>query len=339
MKAAVLHAPGDLRVEEVDTPERPFGGLLLRTRICALCSTDLHMIDHGERDLVLPRIIGHEFVGEVVDSDADGFKPGMVVQLYPGIACGTCRSCLKGMHNHCENGLVYGFDHHGGMAEYVSVPSASISIGGVNPIPDGMRYDVAVLAEPLSCCINAQGPKPVGEAVIIVGGGPMGCIHAILARLNGAKIVMIIESFPSRAEMAWRTGADSVLPPEDPEREVGRLTGGRGADLIVLTTNGVEVNDVLPLLAHRGRVCLFSNPRERGERLCLSKDLMFYRENAVFGSFGSTSAQCREAMGMLESEGDRFGWIISCKAHIDKLEAAMEHMRERKGLKAAVDRF
>lgn len=242
------------------------------------------------------------------------------------------------MHNHCENGLVYGFDHHGGMAGYVSVPRASVFIGGVNPIPDGMRDDVAVLAEPLSCCINAQGPTPV-ETVIICGGGPMGCIHAILARLNGAKTVAIIESFPSRAEMAWRTGVDSVLPPEDHEREVERLTGGRGADLIVLATNGMEVNEVLPLLAHRGRVCVFSNPRDRGERLCLSKDLMFYRENAVFGSFGSTSAQCREAMGMLEAESDRFGWIISCKAHIDDLEAAMEHMRQRKGLKAAVDRF
>ena len=104
MKAAILKEPGNLVIEDVPTPRCPRGGLLLKIQACSICSTDVKMFHRGQRDLVYPRIIGHEVAGVVVQSCAHGtvFKNGDRVQVAPGISCGECSSCRQGADNQCD---------------------------------------------------------------------------------------------------------------------------------------------------------------------------------------------------------------------------------------------
>ncbi|HPD08900.1 MAG TPA: alcohol dehydrogenase catalytic domain-containing protein, partial [Methanomassiliicoccales archaeon] len=109
MKAALMRSPGVLSVEDVEDPALPEGGVLLRVKACAVCGTDIKMLDQGHRDLRYPRILGHEVVGRIEEIDPNAkngrslsFKAGDLVQVWPGIACGCCPACLQGADNRCQ---------------------------------------------------------------------------------------------------------------------------------------------------------------------------------------------------------------------------------------------
>src|SRR5512137_199876 len=104
MKAALLKSPGVMELDDYPDPVTPRGGALLEILACAVCATDLKMREHGHRDLDLPRVLGHEMVGKIVEIDSDSsLAQGDRVQIWPGIACGKCRSCLCGEDNRCPS--------------------------------------------------------------------------------------------------------------------------------------------------------------------------------------------------------------------------------------------
>ena len=200
MKAAVLKAPGLLELDDLPDPLCPEGGALLEISACAVCGTDVKMSEQGHRDLVFPRVLGHEIVGRIVEMDdlAEGdLAEGDLVQVWPGLACRKCQPCLRGADNRCPSIKIMGFNCDGGFAELLAMPRQSIS-GGVNLLPIGVDPALAALAEPLACCINGQEQAAVckGDHVLIYGGGPIGALHALLAELHGAEKIIVVERLP-----------------------------------------------------------------------------------------------------------------------------------------------
>ncbi|HWQ19963.1 MAG TPA: alcohol dehydrogenase catalytic domain-containing protein, partial [Methanotrichaceae archaeon] len=188
MKAAVMSAPGVLELKDLPDLECPKGGAIIEVEACAICGTDVKMLQSGHRDLTYPRILGHEIVGRIVESDSPGmgFSDGDLVQVWPGIACGRCRPCQRGFDSQCRSMKILGFNFDGGFAEMMALPAESIS-RGLTLLDGGIDPALLALAEPLACCINAQELARVsqGDTVLIIGGGPTGCLHALLARLRG----------------------------------------------------------------------------------------------------------------------------------------------------------
>lgn len=342
MIAAVLEAPGRMDLREVEDPKCPPRGLLLKVEASSICSTDVKMYECGQRDLVYPRILGHEISGVVFERDGRGPDAGERVQVYPGVYCGRCPYCRRKAENLCEGIGIIGFNLDGGFAEYLSVPELSVKNGSVNPIPDGLDFEEAALAEPLACCINSQelAGVGVGDSVLIFGAGPGGLLHAMLARLRGASVVAVAETLDYRVRVA-RSSADLVV---DPDREdifdLGMdLTGGRGFDAIILASRDVPVDSGLfTLLAPRGRISLFSGlPPDRASTI-LDLNRLHYREHMIVGSYGCTPAQNRKALELILGGMD-VRQLITERVSLRKIMRGMEHARERRGLKAVVTDF
>ncbi|RJS69510.1 alcohol dehydrogenase, partial [Methanophagales archaeon] len=158
MKAAVLGGIEDLKIVDIDIPACNPGDILIKVESCAICKTDVKMFHAGHRDLELPRVLGHEVAGTIVEVGkevAEEFKVGDRVQVAPGLPCGSCPFCIRGIPNMCDKMKIIGFHHDGGFAEYMLVPANGVHNGCVNKIPPSLSFEEASLAEPIACCINA----------------------------------------------------------------------------------------------------------------------------------------------------------------------------------------
>ena len=341
MKAAVLKAPGVMELDDYPDPVTPKGGALLEILACAVCGTDLKMREHGHRDLDLPRVLGHEMVGRIAEMDADSFLvEGDIVQLWPGIVCGKCRSCLSGADNRCPSVKIMGFNCDGGFAQLLALPGESFP-GGVNLLPGNVDPALAALAEPLACCINGQEQACVGqgERVLIYGGGPIGALHALLAELHGAEKIIVAERMPGRIrELKRHTSAVVVNPAEESGKALLAAEIGReGVDVILTATPKVRVDGYLQkLLSPGGRVCIFSGPAPGNYQEMIDLPSIHYHELTICGAYGCTSRQNQQAVELLTSGKIKAGWLITKRTNLAGIDDAFLHSSQRKGMKSVV---
>lgn len=341
MLAAVLKAPGCLELEDVQTPECLPGGLLVKIKVCSICSTDVKMFSSGHRDLVYPRIPGHEIVGVVVESKSDLFKNGAQVQIAPGINCGKCMPCLRGIDNQCAGIGIIGFTYDGGFAEFIAIPPQSLVSGTVNLIPEGLNFEKAALTEPLACCINGQEMTNVseGSTVLVIGGGPVGCMHALLAKVRGAKKVFLVERLPNRINLASHFLPDVSLidsSVEKVEKTINQETRGRGVDVILLACREGIDYPLLDLLAPRGRICLFSGLPPEKARKYFDLNMLHYREIALVGAHGCTAAQNKTALELIASGKAPVSWLITRQIRLQQIHEGLRYCAQRKGFKVLI---
>jgi len=265
MKAIVVRAPGDYGIEEVPVPKVPDGGLLLRVQACGLCGSDLRTLRSGHRRVRLPWIIGHEISGVVEGTGAayrGPARPGDPLVVGPLAYCGTCEFCIAGRYELCEQQREIAQDWPGGFAQYVAVPEACVRLGNVRPLPPGLDPVFAAVTEPMSSCINAheKAATGLGDTVAVFGGGPVGCLHAGVARARGAFRVAIIDVEQNRLALAEPFGPDLLVNArrEDPVAALMRFTGGRGAEVVVTATPAPEaVIQAVAAVRKGGRVVVF----------------------------------------------------------------------------------
>ncbi|OPX20421.1 MAG: hypothetical protein BZ151_04045 [Desulfobacca sp. 4484_104] len=344
MNAVLLIAPKKLELGRVPRPACPQGGLLIKMAACSLCATDAKMWHQGHRDLILPRILGHEMAGTIVEvgNGVRGLQIGDRVQIAPGLPCGRCRYCLRGVPNLCQEMRIMGFHHNGGLAEFLAVPAAGVHQGAVNLIPAALSFRVATLAEPLACCINGQEQAVVGpgEHVAIFGAGPIGLLHAQLAYLRGASRVILVEIAPERIALARQGWADEVIDAgdQDPVAAIGELTGGQGVDVAMLACRAIEALEwALAGLAKRGRLCLFSGLRPDQASQALDLNRLHYLEASLVGAYGCTSRQNALALELLAQgriPGDK---LLTHRLPLAEVETGLHLVQNRQGLKITID--
>lgn len=220
MKAAVFKEVGKpLQVESVADPVPEDSGLVLKVGYCGVCGTDLHATREGLTTACCGQILGHEYVGEVVEvgKHADGnWQVGDRVCSMPFIACGHCLPCAAGHFFECQDKRVAGVDAPGGFAEYVNAGARETLL-----LPDGLALEQAALIEPLAVGIHAVRVADVkaGSRVLVMGAGPIGLTVALWARFFGAREVVVSELASARAGLARQMGATAVI---QPELEAGR---------------------------------------------------------------------------------------------------------------------
>ena len=256
MKAAVLHAAGDLRVEQVPVPTLGPDDALVRVRACGICASDVHYYVHGRIGTYVveePMIVGHELAGDVVavGSNVSRLAVGTRVALEPGVTCGHCRMCKAGRYNLCPEVRFYATPPvQGAMSEY-----ALIRADFAHPLPDEASYIQGALCEPVSVgihCCNLTGVRP-GDRVVILGAGPIGLTAILAARQRGAAVVIVSDVFPVRLEVARRLGAIPVdVRTEDLRQTVMERTGGEGADALFDTSGVRSVIEAAPDLMRKG---------------------------------------------------------------------------------------
>lgn len=310
MLVARYYAPGDVRLEDAPEPTAGSAEVLLRVRANSICGTDAKIFHHGHHRLDPPRVLGHELAGEIVAVGPDAVGNHAVgdrVQVIAAVPCGQCEYCDRGWQTVCPNQKAIGYHWDGGLAQYIVIPEEVLRVDGLNPIADHVSFAEASVAEPFACAINAQELANVGDGdvVVVVGAGPIGCLHVRLARARGASTVYLVELSRERLDLsAERVHPDAAIcaAQVDPVEEVLRLTEGRGADVIITAAaSGKAQEDALRMAALRGRISLFGGLPKDKPTITFDSNVVHYRELTVVGANGSSPAQNRKALEYIAS--------------------------------------
>jgi L-iditol 2-dehydrogenase len=278
--------------------------MLLEMRATGICYSDIRVYK-GEKKARLGVIPGHEPVGVIaaLGEGVEGFRTGQEVALCPILACGACFFCRRGYRNRCPQRTTLGYDEDGGLAEYMLVPAALIRLGHVFALPAGLPPARATLTEPAACVLNSLETCGLvaGGSLVVVGAGPMGQLHIMLARRMGVATIIAVEPVNERLAQARRFGADLCLHPErdDVPSQVLAATDGLGADAVVVTTGNVPAAAAgLALARRQGVVSLFAGfPPDT--TMALDANAIHYGEIILTGSQNAASDQYRRALQLL----------------------------------------
>ncbi|MFD3561682.1 L-idonate 5-dehydrogenase [Streptomyces sp. NPDC058686] len=223
MLGCVIHGAGDLRVDELPSPEPGPGQALVAVRYGGVCGSDLHYWRHGgvgDFRLREPMLLGHEVVGTVVSygDGATGPAPGTAVAVHPATPCGTCPECVDGRRNVCRDTRYLGSAARtphvqGGFAARIAVPADQL-----RAVPAGLPLDRAALAEPLAVALHAvrRAGAVAGKHVLVTGAGPIGCLVVAAAKAAGAAHVTATDLLPEALRYAQLAGADTLVRADDP---------------------------------------------------------------------------------------------------------------------------
>lgn len=343
MRAIVYHAPGDLRLEERPLPDRTDDNLVVAVQACALCGTDLKLATVGNPRCHPPRIIGHELAGTIIHAgqNVTGFAEGERVTLATTIACGQCRICALGLQNLCPASKPVSYDYDGALAEYMAIPPAALRGGNVIKIPDGLPDELAALSEPLSCAVNAQAIAGVrrGASVLVVGGGPLGAIQALLAVAHGAGKVMIVQRSEPRLSMLRRLKGVTVIDgkAEAVPQVVARQTDGLGADVVIVCAPAREAQESAMAFARKGgTVSLFASLPKGSADITLDSRILHYGELRVVGASDSRPEHVRKAVTLLAEPKHDFEKIITHSFPLAKFAQAIELMKLKQTMKIMI---
>lgn len=340
MKAILFYAPGDIRFEEIDRPRAVPGEVVVDVKTALTCGTDLKTYKRGHPVMIqkAPTVFGHELAGVIseVGEGVKEFSVGQRVVAANSAPCNHCFYCRRGHHNLCENIEFL----NGAYAEYVAIP-ARIVEQNLLPIPNRVTFRQAALVEPLACTINGieRSKIRLGDIVCIIGQGPIGLMLTRLAKLKGAKVI-VVDRVPFRLEKARQSGADELVDASavsDPVETVRGLTPlGLGADVVIEAVGLPETWEQAIAMTRRGGLAnLFGGPRA-GTAITVGTHRIHYDEVDIVGVFHHTPRYIRAAMSLIANRQIDADALITHEMPLERLEEALQMVANGDALKIAI---
>ena len=344
MKAAVYLGKEQLPVQDVAVPTLEAGEVLLKIHACSVCGTDLRTYRHGDKKIAPPRILGHEFCGTVVESAAPdaNVKVGDRVVMYIVLVHETDRYVEMGRENLAAKRTTMSYHHDGAFAPFMKVPAPAVRNGNLFKVTSDISDEHMSLAEPLGCCMNAHSRLGVGlkDTVAVIGAGPIGMMHACLARLQGAQKVIVLDNNPARLEMAKRFDIDAavLVQPDGSHREQVRdLTGGYGTDVTIVAVSAAPAqNDALEIAAKAGRVNFFAGLPKTNPIAPLDVNQVHYKELEISGSYSEKKSDFQAAFALLHSGRFPAEKFITHSLPLERVEEAFPLMERGEALKVCI---
>lgn len=306
MQAAVMYGPNDIRVEEIEKPKCPQGGLVLKVMAVGLCGSDIRNMTTDSLKGQYPHIFGHEITGIVdeVDKDVSNYKVGDRLYVYPEDHCLKCEECRSGHSENCMNPGDY-IERQGGFADYVSVSKQQLERDAVFALPKDVSFEAASLSEPLSSVYACQENINItmGDTVVIIGAGPIGCFHTQLAKMRGAAKVITVEINDKRLELTKQFGADYTINSlsDDPIEKVRSITNGKGADKVISANPSTKAQAQSIFMARQGGIVVFFGGVPKGSMVELDTNYIHYNNLWIYGHFGANSMQVQKAFELVIS--------------------------------------
>ena len=344
MKAAVFRGPGNLSVEDVPTPTASPKEMKMRVMACATCGTDAKIFHHGHPRLEPPQVIGHEIAGEIIEmgSKVTGFTLGQRVQVIAAVPCENCWACKAERQGICPNQTSMGYQYAGGFAEEMIIPEQVIRANGVTTIPDNLSFAEAAVAEPLACAINAQRLVNVGpgDTVLVMGAGPIGCLHVRLARALGAEKVFLADINGGRLSLSANAVSPDVaidMSTQDLNEVVLQHTDGIGPSVIITAApSGAAQEQAISLVRPGGRVSFFGGLPKDKPMIAVDSNVVHYRELILAGANGSSPAQNKEALELIASGKVPVSDLITHQLGLEDVEAAIHAVTSGEAIKVVI---
>jgi len=307
VKAAQLTGPETIELVDLPVPDCPEDGVLLAVKACGVCGSDLRRWKEGPAagGMTVP---GHEFAGEIVEVGAKvtGYAVGEHLAVAPDVHCLKCWYCSVGLYNLCDDMTMIGITPGlaGGLAEYCVLPAHALAGGTIHKMPASLSWAQGALGEPLSsvqACHQDIGTK-LGDTVLVMGAGPIGCLHTAIAHLRGARVILS-EPNELRRKMAEPFKAELVLDPNSADivAEVKAFTCGLGADSAICANPVAATHQqAVDAVRKKGNVVLFGGLPKAAPMTELHANRIHYDEIRVIGSFSYHPDYHRQALGLLE---------------------------------------
>ena len=328
MKALIKKesSPG-LWLGDVPMPEIGINDVLIKIKRTAICGTDLHIYswdNWAQQTITTPMVIGHEFVGEIVDigSNVNDFSIGQIVSGEGHVVCGRCRNCLAGRRHLCADTSGVGVDRHGAFAEYLALPMSNVWVH-----QPSIDLDVASLFDPLGNAVHtALQFDLLGEDVLITGAGPIGAMAAAVCKHAGARHVVITDINPNRLALAKSLGATHTIDVRseslaDIQKNLGM---SEGFDVgLEMSGNPSAFRDLLANMCHGGKVAILGIP---SEKMAIDWSIVIFNMLTLKGIYGREMYETWYKMTVMIESGLDISKVITHRYHYTDFQKVFDAM-------------
>ncbi|MBL4673992.1 MAG: L-threonine 3-dehydrogenase [Arenicella sp.] len=339
MKAlAKLHPEKGIWMIEAEVPTIGPNDLLIKIKKTAICGTDMHIYawdEWSQKTIPVPMIVGHEYVGEVVDmgQEVRGFETGDRVSGEGHITCGHCRNCRAGRRHLCRNTFGVGVDRQGAFAEYLQIPAFNAF-----KIPNNISDDLAAIFDPFGNAVHtALSFNLTGEDVLITGAGPIGIMAAAVAKHVGARHVVITDVNEYRLELAGKMGASRAVNVaeqkiEDVMKELGMTEGFD----VGMEMSGVPsaFTSMLENMNHGGKIAMLGIP---SSDMAIDWTKVIFKGLEIKGIYGREMFETWYKMASLIQSGLDLSPMLTHQFPVDEFQAGFEMMESGQSGKVILD--
>lgn len=341
MKAAVLVEPGRVEIES-RTITQPMGSeILLQILDVTLCGTDVKIAKDGHFKLGDgdSRVLGHEIAARVsqVGPQQKDFKVGDLVGLTPNVGCGKCRMCMRGLNQMCPSYEAFGVSMDGGLQEFLLIREWVLARGNLFQLDNSVSSESASLLEPASCCFSGQEKIGIGlgDTVLIIGAGPIGALHARIAKARGASRVIVANRSQRRLDQIV-CDVKVNTSEADLYDEVMKHTSSEGVDAVITAAADPELVQVgTRMLGRYGRLNVFSGIGKKANPY-LEANLVHYKSLTITGTTGSSNLDYSRTIQMVEDQQLSLDGLVTAKFALDDVQSALEHAASGSGMKTMI---
>lgn len=339
MKALVkARAGAGLWLEEVPVPAIGINDVLVRVQKTGICGTDLHIYNWDEwaqRTIPVPMVVGHEFVGEVVQtgSNVADFHKGDIVSAEGHVVCGRCRNCLAGRRHLCKDTQGIGVNRPGAFAEYISVPMTNVWLHR-----NDIDREVAAIFDPFGNAVHtALSFDVLGEDVLITGAGPIGIMAAAIAKHAGARFIVVTDVNDYRLELAKKMGATIAHNVKrgslaDVQKELGMK---EGFDVgLEMSGNPAAFRDMVDNMCHGGKIAMLGIP---SEAIAIDWHKVIFNMLTIKGIYGREMYETWYKMTVMLESGLDVKPVITHRFSYAEFQKGFEVMRTGQSGKVILD--
>lgn len=335
MLAGILVSPGKIEIRETDTPKPSKGEVVVRIQSALTCGTDLKAFLRGHPMIPMPGVFGHEFSGVIaeVGHGVKEFGPGDEVMAAHSAPCGMCGYCKKKLFNLCEH--IMNTKALGAFAEYIRLPEHIVKQNLFHK-PPHLGFEEAAFLEPLACVVHGMSSLRIkkNDCVLIMGAGPIGLLHLLMAKLRNAKVI-IAGLEPERLAVAKELGADMAVAPEELPIAVKEFSS-LGVDSVFECTGNVAVwEHSVNYVRRGGSVILFGGCKE-GTKVTYDTHRLHYDELTLKGVFHFSPLDVKRAYDLLKNNVLDIPALISGRYPLTELRTAMEKLSKGVGIKYSI---
>jgi len=331
MKAAIVKSDSNIEIKNMIKPSLGPDDILVKMHACGICGSDVEKVfgKYGQASMKL----GHEPAGTITEigSEISDFSIGDRVFTHHHVACYSddCHECNHGNETMCKKYYESNLEPCGLADEYV-VPGWNVKHGGVLKIPDNMSFDEAAMIEPLACCIRSWNKftHKTNDSIAILGVGPTGIMHALLAKIYGFEKIFCLDFNEFRLDFAKKFEAIAINSGNTNALEqIKSETANQGVDVVIVATSSLNaLKDAVNFVRKGGTIVMFGVP-SKGANIELDMSEIYSKSITILNSYAADDSDIRSAYGLIEHNIIDVSQLITHRYHLEDCQRAFEHAK------------